>query len=139
MSRRKPETPGTSQNDAEKTTHPPTGEQFKKVQLALLARSLQNIDFEFDVTTREGLISLQAELLHLSLQRKLSAPDASACSHQIRNLIQLVVPDPEVAVKNEVHVAPRTEPLTPEEQVTIARAIKVIERTAAQPRPAPLP
>jgi hypothetical protein len=78
------------QNKPKKITHPVTGEQFKKVQLALLARSLQNIDFQFDPTSRDGLVSLQADLLHLALQRKLSAPDASACSHAVRNLVNLV-------------------------------------------------
>ena len=80
------------QNKMEKTTPPSLnmGEQFKRGQLALLARSLQNIDFKFDVTTKVGLISLQADLLHLQLQRKLSGPDASAASHGVRNLVQLV-------------------------------------------------
>jgi hypothetical protein len=89
---KKAKTPKPPQKNVENMTPPSLnmGEQFKRGQLALLARSLQNIDFTFDVTTKAGLISLQADLLHLQLQRKLSGPDASAASHGVRNLVQLV-------------------------------------------------
>jgi hypothetical protein len=36
------------------------GRGFKRVQLALLAGSLEKIDFEFDAACRDGLVKLQA-------------------------------------------------------------------------------
>ena len=110
MSQKKPKQSKGGESEPEKSTTTPSTikEEFQRVQLALFIRSLQNIDFEFNTANKEDLIKLQADIMHLGLQRKLAAQDLGAFSHSIRNLIQLVAPPqgPQVNVTQQMAVDP---------------------------------
>jgi hypothetical protein len=65
-------------------------EQFQRLQLALLARSMQPADFKFDPKTREDLRSLQVELLHRHLLRTISATDFALGNQAVGNLSRIM-------------------------------------------------
>lgn len=137
MPRNKRKLAKPAENKPENPTPPPPPQtdvkaQFQKLQLAVLARSLRSVDFEFAIKTKEDLVAYQTQLLHMHLKRELAGADLSAQSHGVRNLIQLIAP-PQAPVQTvTVNVSPEAalkaaDSLTEDEQVILARAINHLE------------
>ncbi|HYB75984.1 MAG TPA: hypothetical protein VEC08_03400 [Nitrososphaerales archaeon] len=77
---RKPK-PVSKRDETEKNPPPSpfqAKEQFQKLQLTVLARSLQKIDFPLQIpTTREDLVKLQVSLMEMNFNRTITASDFS--------------------------------------------------------------
>jgi vacuolar-type H+-ATPase subunit I/STV1 len=63
--------------------------RFQNAQLAILERSLEVADFQFNPKNREDLRQLQIELLHRQLQRTISQTDFALGNQAIGNLIRI--------------------------------------------------
>jgi len=102
-----PKKPKSTQSKPESSTPPLPSkikQQFQQLQVALLARSLQSIDFQFKPENKDQLIDLQVALMHLNLQRKLHSADFAAQNTAVRNLIQLIAPQPPTQITQQVTV-----------------------------------
>jgi len=99
----------------------------------LLARSLQSIDFEFKPENKDQLIDLQVALMHLNLERKLHSADFAAHNTAVRNLIQLIAPQPPAQITQQV-IQPQFDlsRLKDDEQAILARAISKLEASTSQ-------
>ena len=64
--------------------------KFQGLQLALLERSLESTDFEFNPKNREDLRTLQVDLLHRHLQRTISPQDFALGNQAVGNLIRIM-------------------------------------------------
>ena len=68
-------------------------EKYLQLQAAALARSLKGVDFEFNPKSKEDLVKLQVDLMHLCLQKELIPDQLVPLNQGVRNLIQLIVPE----------------------------------------------
>lgn len=89
----------------------------------LLARSLQSIDFQFKPENKDQLIDLQVTLMHLNLQRKLHSADFAAQNTAVRNLVQLIAPQPPAQITQQIAMKFDISKMSEDEQAILCRAL----------------
>jgi len=121
-----PKKPKSTQSKAESSTPPLPSkikQQFQQLQVALLARSLQSVDFPFDPADKDQLIDLQVTLMHLNLQRKLHSADFAAQNTAVRNLVQLIAPQPPAQITQQIAMKFDISKMSEDEQAILCRAL----------------
>ena len=107
--------PRKRRNEARNETKPdtlpsPVKEQYQKIQLALLARSLQKVNLPILIpATREDLVKLQVSLMELNFNRTITASDFSLGNQAVRNLITLIAPPQAPQMQTLVQTGPSLE------------------------------